>query len=358
MNLLDIIAWPFSYVFQLCYMICKNYAVALFLFALFVKILLLPLGIKQQKNSIKSAKLRPQLYIIEKKYAGRTDKVTLQKKQQEILDFQSKNGASPLSGCLPLLIQLPIVLGLYQIVRKPLTWLCRFKDEVIVALNSTATGNETAFDKIDQISLIPKIHDMGADAFSGIEGFDYSKLPNLTMWGRSLGETPKFAFGADYTWLFWIPIVVFITSYLSMILTRKLMAPTQPQQTKDQQLSMKIMDFTMPLFSMYICYRFSAALGLYWIYQTVVGVLQSVILAKLMPLPTFTNEQLRAIEKEMKKKGYNTERVTCRDDNKPVRSLHYIDEDDDDVPAPVQKPKNGNGKSAGKSQINRPNLKK
>ena len=83
-----------------------SYAVALLLFALLVKVIMLPLSIKQQKTQIKGAKLRPKIAAIEKKYAGRTDRKTLEKKQQEIMTLQQEEGYSPLSGCLPLLIQL------------------------------------------------------------------------------------------------------------------------------------------------------------------------------------------------------------------------------------------------------------
>ena len=86
--------------------ITGSYALALVLYALVFKIVFLPFSIKTQKNQIAMAKLRPKLAKIEKKYAGRTDRATLQKKQQEIMEMQQKEGYNPLSGCLPLLLQL------------------------------------------------------------------------------------------------------------------------------------------------------------------------------------------------------------------------------------------------------------
>lgn len=344
MGFLEIIAWPFSFVFRFCYWIIPHYAGALLLFALFTKILLLPLSIKQQKNQIKMAKLRPQIFLIEKKYAGRNDQVTLRKKQQEIMDLQTQAGASPWAGCLPLLIQLPIIMGLYELVRKPLTWLRIFPAETITALGGDA----------DQIKLISDITANPA-AFPDI---DVNALPNLMMFGKSLGIDPNIT---GTGWLVLIPILVFVTSFASMKITRRFMANTQIGQTSDQQMSMKIMDFAMPLLSLYFAFNFSAALGLYWIYQTVLGAAQSIILAYAMPLPKYTDEELKMMQKEMKKnRGAYSDpnRVTCRDDSAPVRSLHYIDEDDDDVPVrqlpPQRKAPNKNvGQAKMKNDTNR-----
>ena len=93
-----------------------SYAFALLLYALLFKIVFLPFSIKQQKNQIKMAKLTPQLELIKAKYAGRTDAPTKQKMQQEIMEFQQKEGYNPLSGCLPMLLQFPIIIFLYDII--------------------------------------------------------------------------------------------------------------------------------------------------------------------------------------------------------------------------------------------------
>ena len=93
-----------------------KYVFALLLYALIFKILFLPFSIKQQKSSIKMAKLAPKIELIKAKYKGRTDAPTKQKMQQEIMALQQKEGYSPLSGCLPLLLQFPIIIFLYQVI--------------------------------------------------------------------------------------------------------------------------------------------------------------------------------------------------------------------------------------------------
>ena len=146
----DFIYQGLGYVIRFCYDTIGfgSYALALLWFALFVKLLLLPFGIKQQKNQIKGAKLRPKLYAIEKKYAGRTDQVTMRKKQQEIMEMQQREGYSPLSGCLPMLIQLPLILILYRIIQRPLSYISMLSEEAVKSL-AAAVGVENAANEIE-----------------------------------------------------------------------------------------------------------------------------------------------------------------------------------------------------------------
>ena len=103
-----------------------SYMVALLIFSLVVEIIFLPFDIKQQKNQIKQAKLRPKEMAIRNKYKGRDDQATRQKMQMEIQEFYQKENYNPMSGCLPLLIQLPIIMALYGIVINPLKYVVGF----------------------------------------------------------------------------------------------------------------------------------------------------------------------------------------------------------------------------------------
>ena len=121
------------------------YVLAIFIFAIIVELLMLPMAVKQQKNSIGMAKLRPAIARIEKKYAGRTDQVTMRKKQEEIMELQQKAGYSPFSGCLPLIIQLVIVgFILYPIIQNPLRYVLNESTDFSNALMTYATAPEAA----------------------------------------------------------------------------------------------------------------------------------------------------------------------------------------------------------------------
>ena len=310
-----------------------SYAIALLIYALLFKILFLPFSIKQQKNQIAMAKLRPKIAIIEKKYAGRNDQVTLRKKQEEIMELQQKEGYSVFSGCLPLLLQLPIIIFLYNVIRSPLSFICKLEDAVIETAYRAVTvieeGATVAVSSIDQIKLISSINTYlagGGDASK--LGFDTSVIPDFTLFGFDLAATPSFS---PFTWLVIIPFLAAAASWLSMILTRKWSGTAQAMGDDQTQMSMRMMDITMPLLTLWMAFSFSGMLGLYWVYQSLLGILQSFILMKLMPLPKFTEEEIKEMQKAEKARQ-KAERSAAKAQPK-YKSLHYIDDDDyDELP--------------------------
>ena len=328
-----------GYVLRFCNNIMGNqYILALLLFALIVEILLLPFGIKQQKNSIKQAKLRPKEMAIRKKYAGRDDQPTKQKMSMEIQELYQKEGFNPMGGCLPMLIQFPIIIILYQIVIKPLHYICGLSEDMVNQAIQIVKGypayESATFSSGNNINLMGAIKDiMGKDphAFDTIEGFSdkissAADLPNLTIFGvdvLDLGVTPNFVDAAG-RWLLWVPILTFLVYFLSMKLNRKL--SYQPMaDDKATGCSNKMMDIVMPLFSVWITFSVPAALGVYWIFKSILGVLKQWILKKAMPLPVFTDEDYKAAEKEM---NARMEKAPKAKSGRVVRSLHHIDDED------------------------------
>ena len=353
MGFFDIINIPMGYVIRFFNSIVGNqYILALFLFAIFIEILLLPFGIKQQKNSIKQAKLRPKEMAIRKKYAGRNDNVTKQKVTQEIQELYQKEGYSPLSGCLPLLIQMPIMIALYYIVLNPLKYICQFSDATIEQIRNVVTsfpeyaGLESSGQRT--IELMDAMKNIaardGVEVFSSVEGnvaeVLAKGLPNVSFFGINLAQTPSFTAGSNY-WLLLVPVLTFVVYFFSGKITRKL--TYQPTTADDAATgcSNKMMDWMMPLMSVYICFIVPAAVGVYWIFKSIIGVIKQFILKKAMPIPTFTEEDYKAAEKEY---GAKTEKASKSKSGNPkpgVRSLHHIDDEDfaDTAPAAAERKK-------------------
>ena len=303
-----------------------SYALGLLVYALLFKILFLPFSIKQQKNQIKMAKLQPQIELIKAKYKGRTDQPTMQKMQQEILEFQQKEGYSPFSGCLPMLLQLPIIMFLYSIIRNPLSYICKLGEDAVVGINTLITGEEVAFKAIDQINLISKIEAFADKAAIESYGLDFSTMPSFKLFGLNLAETPSLT---NFSLLVLIPVVAAALTWLSMFLTRKWNGNTNPAAAAgDAQTnaSMKIMDLMMPAMTLFIAFSFSGMLGLYWIYQSGLGILQAYILSRVMPLPKYTEEEIKEMRKAQKA-AEKAQRTALKGQPK-YRSLHYIDEED------------------------------
>ncbi len=311
-----------------------SYALALLLYALVFKIVFLPFSIKQQKNQIAMAKLRPRMAQIEKKYAGRNDPVTRQKMQQEMMELQQQEGFSPLSGCLPLLLQFPIIIILYAVIRQPLSYICGLSLEEIesycLQLGMDFNGTNT-----EQIALI--------NAMKSAVGISLPEnLPNFDLFGVNLAQNPSLK---DFSILVLIPVLAAGFQWLTMFLTKRWQGNTQPNAGDPQtQMTGKMMELMFPAMTLIIAFNFSAMLGLYWVYQSLLGIAQTYILMKTMPLPRYTAEELKEMERAAKEKA-RAQRSAMNEPPK-YKSLHYIDEDDADTLPDMRKPaKSGKGGS-------------
>ena len=337
MNFIDtFIMMPVAYILRFCNTIVGNhYILALLIFAVLVEIVLIPFGIKQQKNSIKQAGLRPKEKAIREKYAGRDDQPTKQKMQQEIQELYQKEGYNPMSGCLPLLIQFPVIIMLYNIVINPLKYVCGLSAESINAAAELVKtlrpelAEKTISTSGNTINLMSYIQELGVEHFLDIPGFTEDMImPNLTYFGINLGLNPSFV-PADKIqyWLLLVPVLTFVVYFFSGKLTRKL--SYQPQMDDAQAgCSNKMMDIMMPLFSVYITFITPAAVGIYWIFKSILGVFKQWILKKAMPLPEFSEEDYKAAIKEMNARQDKS--ASIQKSGKVVRSLHHIDDEDFD----------------------------
>lgn len=341
----DIFAIPFGYVMQFFNKISGgHYLISLFLFALAIKLITLPFGIKQQKTQIKGAMLRPKMMMIEKKYAGRNDRVTQQKKQQEMMELQQKEGYSPLSGCLPLLIQFPILIALYRIIRMPLKYCVGLADGVVLKLYNALYPDHVveAFKKIPDAAHIEMIGQLKEqpDVLREIAGIGVEKLPNYNIFGKiNLGLRPAFNVAEKLDgnkWNLFLLIIPFLCGGLALLttwLSRKLNDNGLNQQMAQQQkTSIFLMNITMPLLQLWIAFGVSGAVGVYWVYTSILGIIQILVLAKVMPLPKYTDEEIRMMQREMKKNGGPGQRTitgTSVDENGKPKSLHYVDDDDE-----------------------------
>lgn len=324
----DILRVPLGYIIRLCYSITQNYLVALLLFALVMQIVLLPLGIRQQKNMVRQAALRPKEMAIRKRYAGRTDKVTQQKMNEEVMKLYQEEKFNPMGGCLPLLIQMPILFALYQVITRPIRYLCGLPSEVVNTIRERAIelGAELGT-RMPEIDLANAIRNLGIENFNVIEGAEKLTerlVPNMTIFGGfDMTQIP--------TWksiLILVPILNLVIAFASTKLTRKFNRNPM-QEAQQNNMSMKIMEWSMPLMSFWIAFQVPAAIGIYWIFRSVLQFIQTVILAKTFPYPEFTEEDFKRAEKEMKTQNKTYKKVAS---NIAVpHSLHHIDDDDDTV---------------------------
>lgn len=318
-----------GYILRFAYSLTDNYLFAIFIFTLVMEILLTPLAVKQQKNQIKQASLSPKVMAIRKKYAGRNDQATQQKMQMEISEMYQKEHFNPAGGCGTLLIQFPIIICLYNVVTQPLRYICNVPTVEIQALKNFLTESGAVFSNYNpQIQMIKMIENNVSDYFSVAPSLQNAVIPEFSVGPFDLSQIPEISF-SPFNWLMLIPVITFAV----MIISQKIMQKFtyQSPETKDAQsnISMKIMTWTMPLISVYIEFQMAAAIGVYWIFRNIIQVVQKAIIAKLYPVPKFTEEDYKKAEQELGMSGKQKKKAAKGSgEKKYVRSLHHIDDEE------------------------------
>ena len=341
----------------------NNYILSLLYFGFVIELLMIPMAISQQKNMIKQAKLRPKEVAIRKRYAGRNDQATMQKVNQEIQELYQKENYSPFSGCLPLLIQLPIMIALYQVVIDPAFYVLGQAKAFSGAIAQYFTTSQAAggFGGVlnsqrGTIEILSMLRENGIEAFESLKNFAYFSnsdalynaldgieaaggIPSVSIGNWNFGLTPWSAvtsggeFFASHWWLLVVPVLTFAVYFTSTKLNRKLSyQPTTAENDKATGCSNNMMDFMMPLMSVYISFIVPAAIGVYWMFKSVLTTVKQLIMKKVMPLPKFTEEDYKAAEKELYGKNQPKAPKASNGGNKNsgVRSLHHIDDDEYD----------------------------
>ena len=320
MSLWDYIAKPFGWLLMTLNNLVGNYGVAVFLFALVVKLILLPFQMKSKKSMMRMSALQPQIAELQKRHEGNPRKL-----QEETSKLYKEEHVNPMSGCLWSLIPFPILLALYRAIRFPLTTMMGVASDLVAEGGALATKladmgfSSTANAAYIQLQQSQFISNHWSE-------FDFTTISekiqfiNYRFLGMNLGDMPKLKFWeSGLTWaaigLFLIPIVSAALSYLQMVISQKSTPQTGTTQQQAQSAqSMKTMNFMMPLVSLYICFIMPAALGVYWIFTSLLGIIQDVILNKVygkqMEAERAEREaRQKAREAEYERKRQETERL-------------------------------------------------
>ena len=297
-----LIAIPLGYIMRWCYLLVNDvlglplpYVWAMFLFAVVTTILLFPLSLRQQRSSAKMAAIQPLIQDIQKKFAK--DK---NRQQEEIQKLQQDLGYNPMSGCLPMFIQFPIMFGLVEVIYAPLTYMLQIPGDLIAGLKSIVEklGVDPASRYIET-SIIEKVK-TNFDAFKDVAvvNLDYLttiKDLNLSIGSINLWETPSFS-NPSLLWL--MPAFSIITMLISMLFSNKTSGATQsgnPGMGKVMMISMAVM---FGIFS----FKFPAGFSLYWGMRNIINIGQSAILRKIVD-PDKIKAQIIAEYNEKKKKN-------------------------------------------------------
>ena len=343
-SILGPIATVLGYVMDILFRFTSSFGVfnvglCIILFTIVMKTLMIPLTIKQQKTTKLMSVMNPEIQAIQKKYKGKSDQESMQRQNVEIQAVYEKYGTSMTGGCLPLLIQMPILFALYRVIYNIPAYVPSVRvyfDNVVTPLmgqadyaqklqeiTNIATACGGKLDKFDFTNanrlvdmlykfstaqwgelqaLFPAISDVISQNAAFVERMN-------TFLGLNMAEAPGWV--PSFAWI--IPVLAAVSQWFST----KLMSGNQPSTSADAEnpmaQSMKTMTTTMPLFSAFICITMPAGLGIYWIATSVVTIIQQLIVNAYMDkvnIDDMIAKNLEKVNKKRAKQGLPPAKVT------------------------------------------------
>ena len=310
-----IFAWPLVKFYEAT----GSYGLAIVVFALMVNLIMTPFMAKSKKSMMRSSRLQPQIQELQRRHEGNPQKLNA-----EMQKLYQEEGVNPMSGCLWSLIPFPILIALYSVIRRPITRMMFAADSVVDTLKEYMTtmgwyaASGARADAYAEVKLANLAHQHW-DAVSTDLAGKIDKLMDIdfNFLGINLGDQPTVStlWQGPYTWaaigLFLIPFVSAALSYFSM----KISSASNPTTGDAQsEATMKSMNLMMPLMSIWICFVMPAAMGVYWIANSLFGMARDYLLNKIFKKQMDEEDKVRAArraerEKEMEAKKAEYERL-------------------------------------------------
>ena len=311
-----------------------NIGLAIILFTIVVKALLIPMSIKQQKTTRLQAIMQPELQAVQAKYKGKTDQASLMAQQQETKAIYAKYGTSMTGGCLQLLIQMPILLALYQVILKLPGYINRLKDIYLLIadkVNLTVFANRASAAGLIQRGtefatkeeVVDVLYSFSPEKWETFQRIFPEHAATYVEQMKQPIEQATFFLGIDLTrtpwdlvttggiwWAVLIPILAGLFQWLST----KLSSNGQSQKKDDSNPlggTMNIMNIMFPIISVVFCFMFNAGIGLYWVASSLVQLIIQIFVNMYLK-KTDLNEMVKKNVEKM-----NQKRI--RRGQKPIR---------------------------------------
>ena len=282
-----IFSWPLVKFYELT----GSYGISIIFFALLVNLLMTPFMAKSKKSMMHTTLIQPRIQELQRRHEGNPQKLN-----QEMQKLYQEEGINPMSGCIWSLIPFPILIALYSVIRQPLTRMMFVAEEVVTTLQDffVNQGWYTIPAKTDaymEIKLADIAHQHWDEVQTALAGqVDGLMNVDFGFLGLNLGQQPKWNFFLNTDWSdasVWLPalglfLIPFISAFLSWA-SMKISNMSNPPQAQNAQTeaSMKSMTLMMPLMSIWICFVMPAAMGIYWIANSVFGIVRDFVLTKV-----------------------------------------------------------------------------
>lgn len=330
------IAWLLGQIFNFLFLFVEkigipNIGLCVILFTIIVRLIMMPLTIKQQKFSKLSNMMNPEIQAIQAKYKDKKDNESMMKMNAETKAVYEKYGTSPTGGCLVMLIQLPIMFALYRVIYKIPGYVSSIKDicskiydkissvgkwqDILENNGITGLGDtkESFIDKIYTFSSSTWNKITGISEFSSVSkdvGEESDKLQHITnFFGINLTQAP----GWKWSLALLIPLLAGLTQWLSSKLMENKNTTSNDSQQPGMAGSMKVMNTIMPIMSAFFCITFPACIGVYWITSSVVQIIQQIIINNKMnhiDVEQMVQANIDKLNAKRAKKGLPPKKIT------------------------------------------------
>ena len=283
----------FGYVLNFINNFVGNYGLAIIMFTILIKIIMLPLSIKQQRTMKKSSELQEKMKVLQFKYKNDPEKLN-----REMMDLYKKENMSPFSGCLSTIVQFILLISIFYMVRCPLTYMERIDktqiDTYVQQLKDNGMSVNQAYSEIDIIREL----DYLKEKFPDDQTLDKINL-NMNFCGLDLSKIPQQNLG-DWT-VYIIPILYIISTFVSMRITTSMQKKNKKKdgviditENKDEkeeeknemedamEQSNKMMSWMMPIMSVSISLVAPLGLALYWLVNNVLMIGERLVLDKII----------------------------------------------------------------------------
>lgn len=259
----------FGYLLNLLYNIVQNYGLAIILFSLIVKVILLPISINQQKTLKKSTKIQEEMKVLQVKYKNNPEAL-----QKETFDLYKREKMNPFSGCFSAIIQIILLLSVFYLVRSPLTYMKKVDPQIIEDYTAEINEQSENRDAYPEISII---REKAAE--------DDRVYVNMEFLGLDLSSIPSKDFSDWKTYV--IPVLYVITSFLSIKITTAMQNGKKKEKSENGEESNELdvmaqtnknMAFMMPILAISISFIAPLGLALYWLTNNVLMIAEKLIL--------------------------------------------------------------------------------
>ncbi|MBR3691463.1 MAG: membrane protein insertase YidC [Clostridia bacterium] len=319
-----LITGPFGSILAFIYSLVKNYGLAIIVFTIVCKMLLFPFTLKSKRGMYANMRLQPKMQELQKKYKNDKERYSL-----ELQKLYKEEKASPTAGCLPMLITLPIMFGLYYVVTQPLTYLMKLSKETVAAIAGNLStilqghGIEgTIIENLTKLADGEKVYSLEvtmADYMAKYSSELQALMPDLPekvfdfkfdFLGINLSNTPTYNISdPNFNWGLLIIVIISVgTAFLSGWINQK-MNPMNAQANqndpaaKSTQSTNKMMLYMMPVMTLLISFSIPAAVSIYWIMNNILGVVQEYLANKIVKRQEDAAALKRAEDEERKKRN-------------------------------------------------------